>query len=120
MADPGTRSRNRPASAYSARFERSDTSTIYSEGSGHAVAATNTGLDTDPNPTTDAESDGRIDSHLWTDSRPDARIDSLPDARIDSLPDARIDSLPDARSNTEPYARGHSCQYAQPNAQTEA
>jgi hypothetical protein len=112
MADPGTRSRNRPASAYSARFERSDTSTIYSEGSGHAVAATNTGLDTDPNPTTDAESDGRIDSHLWTDSHPDARIDSLPDARIDSLPDAR--------GNTEPYARGQPCQYAQPNAQTEA
>jgi hypothetical protein len=112
MADPGTRSRNRPASADSARFERSDTSTIHSEGSGHAVAATNTGLDTDPNPTTDAESDGRIDSHLWTDSRSDARIDSLPDARIDSLPDAR--------GNTEPYARGQPCQYAQPNAQTEA
>jgi hypothetical protein len=104
MADPGTRSRNRPASAYSARFERSDTSTIYSEGSGHAVAATNTGLDTDPNPTTDAESDGCIDSHRWTDS----------------LPDAFIDSLPDARGNTEPYGRGQPCQYAQPNAQTEA
>jgi hypothetical protein len=110
MADPGTRSRNRPASADSARFERSDTSTIHSEGSGHAVAATNTGLDTDPNPTTDAESDGRIDSHLWTYSH----------LWTDSHPDARIDSLPDARGNTEPYGRGQSCQYAQPNAQTEA
>jgi hypothetical protein len=111
MADPGTRSRNRLAAAYPARFERSDTRTIHSGGSGHPVAATTTGLDTVPNPTTDAESDGRIDSHPWTDS--------LPDARIDPLPDARIDPLPDARGNTEPYARGYSCQYAQPNAQTE-